>query len=117
MKSPSASAKRTTIHVAFDSVLIANAGDDAVWKFSIIFTGDYSCQVIAAAITETGPIGGERVEITFRSMSEMTDTAEAKLAAQPLPKAVVVAILAAIPNFLADAEIAYHSGDDLSKLG
>ena len=108
-------AERTVVHAVGDTLFAGNGGSGATWKFSLAMTGDYDCHVFASPMTEDNPWRSKMVTITFPNMGDMASNLEAALAKKRLPRALVAAILSALPAFLVDAEIAYGSGQYLFR--
>lgn len=104
-------AERTTVHAIGGNLRVGNAVYGGEWNYSIGISGDLSCRVHASPIKKfPNPSKNDIVLISFYSMAEMRDNLEAALAKKRLPKAITAALLAAIPDFIIDAEAAYQTG-------
>lgn len=109
-------AERTTIHAIGGQLRVGNAVCGREWNYSIGMNGDLCCRVHASPIQRLpNPYRDEIVLISFYSMSEMLNNIDAALAKKRLPKAITAALLAAIPDFIIDAEAAYQTGRYYSR--
>lgn len=114
MVTPKTLSLPTVIHAVEETVSVRTVdGADSDWKFSLVFAGDYSCRLFACP--EGEPSGGKLVTTMFSSLADMRDSLDEWLAKVGLPDTVADAIAAAAPEFLADAEIAYHTSQYLQR--
>lgn len=96
-----------TIHEVHGTASARNVdGTERGWNFGLIFARDHGCRLFACPGDDPG--GGNVVTAMFSSLADMRDSLDEWLAKVGLPDTVADAIVAAAPDFLAEAEIKYH---------
>ena len=96
-----------TIHEVHGTAFVRNGDStEGGWNFGLIFARDHGCRLFACP--EDDPAGGNIVTAMFSSLADMRDSLDEWLARVGMPDTVADAIVAAAPDFLAEAEIKYH---------
>lgn len=108
-------AQRTVIHAVDWALPCGSGSQTAEWKTSIGLSGDLTCSVFASPLQESDPYRSRMVSVKFRSMADLRDNLASALRKKRLPKAVLVKLSAAVPDFLLDAEVAYQTGQYRSR--
>ncbi len=102
-------AEDTTIAVAHGDVLVAEGGCERLWHFSLVLSGDLACYAWACHIVEDTPLHPISVRVNFENLDEMKRNIEAAFLDEPVPRAVAAAMTTAVPDFIADSEVAYET--------
>lgn len=113
---PRTRAECTVIHMVSWN-LVCGSGDNVTkWKASIGLTGDLACHLYAVPLGKSRSYRRSRaMSASFYSIMDMRDKFWTLLLKKHLPIAVIARWLAAIPDFVSDAEAAYHSGQYYSR--